>query len=625
VGPSRPVTGAENKKKMSLTLGKRMAAAAGGTLLLYAGYQIAAWRFLDVTISPAALPADLALHLAVTVLLALATRSLAACIGLQALLMGMLHLGHAGKVAFYGGPLTPDDFASLPALLRIAEGPAFVGLVLVLALTAALILGNLAVGRRRGWIGIGGLAAAGLFLVAAPGPVVRTLDGIYGHVDWDQRGNLERRGPAIHLVQEAARRFALPDDPPPRALALAAADRLLAPQVGTRGTRLLATAQRGNRPAVAAKRNVHMIVLESFWDAKLLTGSGLTKDPLDRRFRRLWNQAGGSRALSPVFGGHTANAEFEALCGFPVLHEGVVFESRLRRDAPCLPRLMGQAGYQTIASHPNDAAFWNRLNAYRRVGFETYWSDRDFTLDDMNEEFLADSSLYAQVLEKIAPLRETGTPTFNYVLTFFGHVGYPLNEARPPVVGDDGEVWLVGPYANTVHYKSKELMDFLEVLRKRDPEALIVIFGDHLPFLGFNHAGYTQAGLLAADRGEFTAEMFRTVSATPLIVIDGKRGPIDVGDRPIYSLPALILDLLGDERPTIMDYTRTPDDLTIRPFPGTHLVVAGDADPVVCRADDTTDLCVGTADWLNAVEMVKRDLFLGDGHAVPEQVGGRLP
>ena len=32
-------------------------------------------------------------------------------------------------------------------------------------------------------------------------------------------------------------------------------------------------------------------------------------------------------------------------------------------------RLLADDGYQGIASHPNVAAFWNRVNAYRRIGF----------------------------------------------------------------------------------------------------------------------------------------------------------------------------------------------------------------------------------------------------------------
>lgn len=66
----------------------------------------------------------------------------------------------------------------------------------------------------------------------------------------------------------------------------------------------------------------------------------LSRDPLAAEFRALWEEAGLSTALSPVFGGDTANAEFEVLCGFPVLDTGVKFERRLTNDVPCLPRIL---------------------------------------------------------------------------------------------------------------------------------------------------------------------------------------------------------------------------------------------------------------------------------------------
>ncbi|MBU1139240.1 MAG: hypothetical protein KKD01_04710 [Proteobacteria bacterium] len=76
-------------------------------------------------------------------------------------------------------------------------------------------------------------------------------------------------------------------------------------------------------------------------------------------------------------------------------------------------------------------------------------------------------------------------------------------------------------------------MEFLDDLRISDPDALIVAFGDHLPFLGGNFQGYVEAGTLTSARGKFTPEMFLTYVSTPLIVIDGKRGP--VGQRNAFK------------------------------------------------------------------------------------------
>ena len=53
-----------------------------------------------------------------------------------------------------------------------------------------------------------------------------------------------------------------------------------------------------------------------------------------------------------------------------------------------MPHLPAEEDYHTPASHPDVPVFWNRINAYRRMGFQTYWSKQDVQLDDMNREFL---------------------------------------------------------------------------------------------------------------------------------------------------------------------------------------------------------------------------------------------
>lgn len=132
-------------------------------------------------------------------------------------------------------------------------------------------------------------------------------------------------------------------------------------------------------PSPAALRlpdpqHVQLFAFIPFWAdhglyPSVLEKAHFSRDPLAAELRALWEEAGLSTALSPVFGGYTANAEFEVLCGFPVLDTGVKFERRLTNDVPCLPRILRDIGFTTVASHPNIAVFWNRVNAYRRVGF----------------------------------------------------------------------------------------------------------------------------------------------------------------------------------------------------------------------------------------------------------------
>ncbi|HEY8094724.1 MAG TPA: LTA synthase family protein, partial [Methylobacter sp.] len=278
---------------------------------------------------------------------------------------------------------------------------------------------------------------------------------------------------------------------------------------------------------------------------------------------------------------------------------------------PCLPHILAEKGYRTIASHPNVPVFWNRVNAYQRMGFQTYWSLQDFVQDDMNREFMSDSTLYRQVLEKISGSMEAKQPVLDYIVTYFGHWNYPLNESRPDKISSPSKIEEVSTYANTMYYKSRELMTFINDLRKRDPEGIIVVFGDHLPFLGENFAGYVESGMLTANRSDFTPTMFKTYVSTPMLIIDGKRGPLKIGSLPLYQVPKLLLDLLNFNEPSIMDYTAPLPNMRVRTLPGLHFNRLADGAVDMCTEPPYSEACQLSSRWLENVSVVSNDLFMG--------------
>ncbi|WP_051013629.1 LTA synthase family protein [Pararhodospirillum photometricum] len=559
-----------------------------------------------------ALGVDLLLTLGLAIPLLWLSRSRRHFLLLMTLGLALLHGGNAVKIRILGGPLMPDDlFAARSLFLIMTDGQR------VMALGGALVLA-LALGRTISLKARGAGIALLLLLalpvpgIVAPSAVVALLDDHFGNVVWNQRTNYESRGPLVHLVQELARHGSR-QKPPPDDTGVRNAVAALRSDVQP------AQASALDSMAAGKPRSVVLVVLESFWDPSALSAAGLSDDPLDPRFRALWRQAGDSRALVPVFGGYTANSEFEVLCGFPVAEDTVFFETRLHNDVPCLPRLFSDAGYAATASHPNVPVFWNRVNAYRRIGFDVYRSLADFTLDEMHGEYLSDASLYRQVLETLKPVQESGTPSFTYILTFFGHLDYPLDDALVRVRATSADP-LVERYASTVLEKSRSFMDFLEELQARDPEALVVAVGDHLPFLGPNFGGYRESGVLAADRADFDDRMFRDLVATPLLIIDGPRGALPVGTLALYQVPGLIRTLAGLTTSAPMDLLHRAEG-SLRPLPGMHFVQHQDDSLTVCRSALVSDRCAEDQAWLDAVGTLSRDLFSGHGYVLSGEGG----
>lgn len=581
-------------------------------MIFVSAWYLAAQAVMDllfeVSPGPEAFQADLIAHLMIGTLLYGMSSSLVRFALATAALFSALTLGNALKMSILGGPLMPDDFVAAKNMFLLLDGWQLAGAALMVTVPAILLWWMIAWRRARAWVSLGIVVLAVGLLGAFPEPASRALDKQFGHSVWNQRGNFEARGLPLQLLQEGVRSRARREAAPSAGEVAEALARL--------GASTPSDVLKVATP-VGPTRNLHMIVLESFWDPMLLGASELSADPLDPAFRALWAASGNAHALAPVFGGYTANTEFEVLCGFPVERDNVFFEGGLRNEAPCLPRHLASAGYRSFASHPNAASFWNRVNAYRRIGFDTYWSDGDFELDDMNEGFLGDASLYRQVLDKLGPQLQGSTPAFNYVLTYFGHLPYPLNARRPAVIEAAEGHATVEAYANTLYYKSRELMAFLRELRQLDPDGLIVLFGDHLPALGNHFGGFRESGLLASNRAEFTDAMFRTVVSTPLILIDGQRGVVKTGDLPFYQLPGLLLRLLGDARPSMMALTAPePGSPAIRPLPGMHVIADRDTATVCRNPENQPAACEASTAWLAAIRILARDIFGGDQHSL---------
>ncbi|MCX7098409.1 MAG: LTA synthase family protein [Methylococcales bacterium] len=576
--------------------------------LLY--YLISTFKF-DVQIDLSAIFYDFLLQLIIGYCLFALSKRVWIFLIIQALVMGLLYVGNAVKIAFFGGPIMPDDVFALRSLLLILNGWQFFAAAIPLAAIASLLLYNFSMRHWSAYLASLVLLLTGITVVYKPVVIFGAQDKSMGYLTWDQRTNYLRRGATLYSLQEVARFFATADRPPDQDAVQMAAERLLS---------AVPVADPQIVPKPFTPRNVHIVLLESFWDPGELKKAGYNQPPLAPEFRKLWKSAGYSHALDPVFGGYTANSEFEVLCGFPVTKDTVKFERQLLNDVPCLPHLLADEGYRTVISHPNVPVFWNRVNAYRNVGFQTYWSIQDFVQDDMNREFLADSSLYRQVLEKISGSLMAKQPIVDYIVTYFGHWNYPLSASRPNKINSRSKVDEVSSYANTVYYKSREFMGFLEQLRQRDPDGIIVAFGDHLPFLGENFAGYVDSGMLTPSRSDFTPAMFKFYVSTPLIIIDGKNGPLNVGSMPLYQVPKLLLKLLHYNGTSIMDYVTPLPDMRIRPLPGLHFTVSDAGKTELCKEPPYSDDCQKSAQWINDVSVVSNDLFIGRQYTRPKQM-----
>ena len=301
------------------------------------------------------------------------------------------------------------------------------------------------------------------------------------------------------------------------------------------------------------KRNVHLVVLESFFDPTLFKGATYTKDPIHPSFRKLFgNRLGFS--LSPVVGGRTSQAEFEILCGVPAFEEmsGVEFNSFTGAAAYCLPGKLQLAGYRTMASNAYNPSFFNTRKGYQGMGFAAMFFPREFAGgmetylsrgDTAGEgKYMFDSVLFSQNLEYITPLLQEADapPLFNYVLTVYGHFPHLMNEDKRPMVlqmQSDFKEEQLERGANQMFYRTQAVADYVNRLIELDATSLIILVSDHVPPGQYGARSFQKLRYL--DNSKDSMKMNRI-----MIVEAGKAKKYAVIHH--YDIPALVYNFISN-------------------------------------------------------------------------------
>ncbi|WP_028456138.1 LTA synthase family protein [Chitinilyticum litopenaei] len=362
------------------------------------------------------------------------------------------------KEAQTGEPLLARD------LLEVSQGMAMssyiVPLMVLCGLTllAAVVAGwRLRPPRsRRHWLQAGGLAALlpALLLVHGvvhgyPGRMLkRTLQelGIVYH-EYNYRQNVRANGLLAHLFQTA--------------------ESVKAPAAGPHDF----YASQQPLPLAPGQPDVVMILCE---------GCFTTFDQRMPTVMRELEQRGFApfKLLSPVYGGGTAEAEFEVLTGLSsAVLPGIDYQvhaSDLRPDARTLVSRFRDAGYLTTGMHNFYANFWRRNEIYPRIGFEqTRFVER---MPWRTRGWPQDALLYDAALQAYAgapPQR----PQFMFLITVRTHGAFYHR----------GQDYGIGDYKHRLGEAMADMQAFLaqieQLAAQRQRPLAVVVFGDHKPSL----------------------------------------------------------------------------------------------------------------------------------------------
>ena len=240
-------------------------------------------------------------------------------------------------------------------------------------------------------------------------------------------------------------------------------------------------------PAAAGKKpNILVIMNESYADFGILGNDLRTNQPVTPFADSLTENTIRGYALTSIFGGTTANSEFEFLTGFSMANVpagSCPYQQYINADTFSLARALKAQGYRTFATHPYFSSGWNRTNVYPRLGFDEMTFDEAYPYRDLVREYISDREMYGYVLDV---LKENGEqPLFLFGITMQNHgdYNYEGNHYEQTIFLEDYQMEhpMAEQYLSLLQESDRAMEAFFEELEQYPEETIVLFFGDHFP------------------------------------------------------------------------------------------------------------------------------------------------
>lgn len=163
--------------------------------------------------------------------------------------------------------------------------------------------------------------------------------------------------------------------------------------------------------------------------------------------------------------------------------------------------LKGQ-GYTVEGCHPYMQSMYNRININKYLGFEKYrYLENDFEyLSHLS--YPEDSVLLSEIYQDYKN-REITKPYFSFSINVQSHGPYSTDSYRE---GISNKEYLNGDYTNECKYamnnymnitmeQDRELRNLVDQLSADSEPIILVVFSDHLPWMGNGNIFYSEMGI----------------------------------------------------------------------------------------------------------------------------------
>lgn len=252
--------------------------------------------------------------------------------------------------------------------------------------------------------------------------------------------------------------------------------------------------------------NVLFLQLESFIDLSNVKDLELSEDPIPTFNTLKKKYSSGSLEVYNI-GYGTSNTEFEIMTGLNLDDFGPgEFPYRtilLETTCESIGYDLKENGYATHAIHNNNATFYSRHTVFENLGFDTFTS-----VEYMNDVeytpigWAKDMCLIDHIFNA---MNSTEEKDFVYTISVQGHGSYPSTSTyeNPEIIvsgiEDEARKYAIEYYANEIREMDNFIAELTKRLSEYDEKVVLVMYGDHLPGLGFSEDDLKNASLYKTE------------------------------------------------------------------------------------------------------------------------------
>jgi len=254
------------------------------------------------------------------------------------------------------------------------------------------------------------------------------------------------------------------------------------------------------------KVNIISIMLEAYVD---LSRFGVLEFEVDvfGPLHRLQTEAVYGNLVTNVFAGGTIDTERLFLTGNTHL-------TNFRVPVNSFVHYLRNQGFHTEGLHVGDSWFYDRVLINRFLGFDEY-----FFLEDFEDSNRSDAFFFPKVME-LYMARDRSRPYFSFNLSYQNHGPYDSARTSEPYLiarrgMSDESFNILNNYLTGIYDTGRRLEAFIDLLRDDPYPVVVVVFGDHMPWLGSAHSVYRELGI-RLDRS--TEEGFLNIYSTPYLI-----------------------------------------------------------------------------------------------------------